>query len=461
VVTRHGAVRNCGSCGRRLAQDNRDDICSLCQKKEAVGAARAPDVPAEFWAYEDLQCALDTWHMGKVIAAYRVHPLHRRPLSQEVVAGWVGISQVQLSRIENGGPIRDLDRLEMWARTLRIPENLLWFRLTRGVTEADDGFNGIGGSAVAASALEDLDAWQLADALTRSPISVPTLAEMEQAVYGYAARYPHTPPAALLPPVARQMTRMRLVISEPQPLAVRRRCVALLGILSGVAGHLALDLGHHSQAEGMFRVGQLAAHEADNHDLAAWIAATQSIGPFYAGRVATAADLLAHAEREAAQGSSQRRRAWAAALHARALAAAGRHHDALAALDRAHAHLAATADPPSGTDFFDQHRLDGLAGECHLLLREPKPAAHLLGQALARRDTSDAKGRALLTLNLAACRVIEHEPEQATQLIGAALELAHGALVRPILDRARAVRADMAGWSPSPPLADLDARLVG
>jgi len=130
-VTRNGTVRNCGSCGRRLAQDNRDDICSLCQRKEAEGTARAPDVPAGFWAGEDMQRALDTWHMGKVIAAYRVHPFHRRPLSQEVVAGWVGISQVQLSRIENGGPIRDLDRLEMWARTLQIPETLLWFRLSR------------------------------------------------------------------------------------------------------------------------------------------------------------------------------------------------------------------------------------------------------------------------------------------------------------------------------------------
>lgn len=283
---------------------------------------------------------------------------------------------------------------------------------------------------------------------------------MEQAVYGYAGRCPNTPPAELLPPVTRQMTRMRHVIAQPQPLHIRRRSVAVLGILSGVAGQLALDLGRHDQADAMFRVGQLAASEAADHDLAAWIAATRSIGPFYARQYVTTVDLLACAQRHADRGSSHRRRAWTAALHARALAAAGQLRDALAALDRAHAHIAAATDPPSGTDFFDQHRLDGLAGECQLLLRRPEPAADYLTRALAQRAATDAKGRALLTLDLAACRIIENERDEAAQLLAGALNLAHGALVRPILDRARAVRADMAGWTPSPALADLDARLA-
>jgi hypothetical protein len=54
----------------------------------------------------------------------------------------------------------------------------------------------------------------------------------------------------------------------------------------------------------------------------------------------------------------------------------------------------------------------------------------------------------------------QHEPDEAARLVGAALDLAHGALVRPILDRARAVRADMAGWTPSAALIHLDARLA-
>ncbi len=42
---------------------------------------------------------------------------------------WLGLSQPQVSRIENGPPIRNLDTLVYWARTLHIPPELLWFRL--------------------------------------------------------------------------------------------------------------------------------------------------------------------------------------------------------------------------------------------------------------------------------------------------------------------------------------------
>ncbi|MGH2733251.1 MAG: AAA family ATPase [Actinomycetota bacterium] len=46
-----------------------------------------------------------------------------------MVGAWVGITQAQLSRIENGPPIVHLDRLVHWARILRIPQEHLWFKL--------------------------------------------------------------------------------------------------------------------------------------------------------------------------------------------------------------------------------------------------------------------------------------------------------------------------------------------
>ncbi|MDG4808083.1 hypothetical protein O7634_15110 [Micromonospora sp. WMMD1120] len=50
-------------------------------------------------------------------------------LPQTVVAGWLGITQAQLSRVENGPPLVHLDRLAHWATLLRIPAPCLWFRL--------------------------------------------------------------------------------------------------------------------------------------------------------------------------------------------------------------------------------------------------------------------------------------------------------------------------------------------
>src|SRR5260370_13839359 len=73
--------------------------------------------------------ALTTWHMGRVIYAYRTHPHHGRPLSQETVGGWLGLTQAQLSRIENGRAPEELTKLIRYAQILGIPPKLLWFAL--------------------------------------------------------------------------------------------------------------------------------------------------------------------------------------------------------------------------------------------------------------------------------------------------------------------------------------------
>lgn len=132
-------VRYCRGCGARLAADRSGPECEPCGRRERGLLVAAPQVPAEFWGVDQVRDALDSWHMGRVIAAYRTHPYHRRPLSQELVGGWVGVTQAQLSRIEHGSAIKDLDRLILWAQTLRIPSRHLWFKLPeqRPISVAD------------------------------------------------------------------------------------------------------------------------------------------------------------------------------------------------------------------------------------------------------------------------------------------------------------------------------------
>ncbi|MEU7608853.1 hypothetical protein [Micromonospora sp. NPDC049204] len=87
-------------------------------------------VPASFWEHEPVRQALAERHLGRVIRAYRCHPYHGRvALPQSVVSGWLGITQAQLSRVENGPPLVHLDRLAHWAQLLRVPPGSLWFRL--------------------------------------------------------------------------------------------------------------------------------------------------------------------------------------------------------------------------------------------------------------------------------------------------------------------------------------------
>src|SRR5215472_11837657 len=101
-------MRYCDRCGTRLAQDNTESSCSACVRHSAY---RPPPVSPAFWDTDQMRDALATWHMGKVLYAYRTHPHHGRVLSQEQVAGWLGLTQAQLSRIENGKPPDTLSKL--------------------------------------------------------------------------------------------------------------------------------------------------------------------------------------------------------------------------------------------------------------------------------------------------------------------------------------------------------------
>jgi transcriptional regulator with XRE-family HTH domain len=74
-----------------------------------------------------MRAALASWHMGRVIHAYRTHRHHRRTLSQELVAGWLGLTQAKLSHLENGRAPEQLSKLIHYSRVLAIPVDLLWF----------------------------------------------------------------------------------------------------------------------------------------------------------------------------------------------------------------------------------------------------------------------------------------------------------------------------------------------
>jgi tetratricopeptide (TPR) repeat protein len=128
-----GAPRYC-QCGQRLARDHAGAVCSSCERQAVNGRSGPPLVLAGFWETLAFRDAFAAQHIGHVARAYRRHPDHaarygRDGISQERLGGWLGMTQAQVSRIENGPPIRNLDTLAYWARILSIPARLLWFKL--------------------------------------------------------------------------------------------------------------------------------------------------------------------------------------------------------------------------------------------------------------------------------------------------------------------------------------------
>ena len=120
-------ARYCDRCGARLARDNRAALCGPCSSPAAL--RDPPAVPPGFWDVAAIRDALDTWHMGRVIHAYRHHPWHGQVLRQSVVGDWFGLTQTQVSRIENGRAPEEISKLVRWARLLGIPPERLWFGL--------------------------------------------------------------------------------------------------------------------------------------------------------------------------------------------------------------------------------------------------------------------------------------------------------------------------------------------
>lgn len=308
--------------------------------------------------------------------------------------------------------------------------------------------------------------WELADTLTRSSLSPTAIGFMEEAVTSLAARYPFTPPAELIPSVQSMVRAVNDALGRSQPLSTRARCVRLAGVLCGVAGQLADDTGRPDQSAAWFSAAGVAAGETGDRDMAAWTLALRSIGCHFRGEYAESAMML---DRASADGSSSmpRRRAWLAALSARAQAAVASlrgisgnsRGEVMRAVDGARDWLEA-AGPPTGTDFFDAPRLAGIAGTALLLLGDAEDAKAQIGEALVGRAAGDVKGRALLTLDLAECMAACREPEEAAALAVRAVSMTGTGIVLPVVARATAVHRVLQPWSGTRAVAELGGCLA-
>lgn len=227
---------------------------------------------------------------------------------------------------------------------------------------------------------------------------------------------------------------------------------------AGIAGNLHNDLGDPARAGDYFEIGRRAGHEAEDPALTAWVLTTESIGPLHTRRPREAAGLVDQAVALVAGTGNPRREAWVAAMAARAHAALGEQEAAIGALTHSRTALGA-ADDPTGMDFFDTARLEGIAGTVHLHLGHTTESVEHLTAAIAHRDQADAKGRALLTFDLAECAVRSGDPDHAVGLAHQTLDTAAGQYVAPIVERAQALHAQLAGFPQQPRAAEYRERL--
>ncbi len=348
-----------------------------------------------------MRAALDAWHMGRVIAAYRTHPHHGRPLRQETVAAWVGITQPQLSRIENGPPITDLGRLTQWARLLCIPPERLWFQVQRQraapppahaplpapvpvAARAAPAVPGGGGDAGAVAA------WRTVDAQI-----------------GGAHLY------ATVTAYLRDQVAPRLFGGKGDEGAGVFTAAAAL---TEMAGWMAHDAGHDNRAERHFTRARDLSGVGDDSHLRVHVLASLAHLAHHRARPDDAIDYAAQGQQELTAGPSHPElaaRLWA--LQARGHAAAGRSRETRALPGRAETALQGGngAAPSPWVSPFDAGSLAGEAARCMRQLGDLPAAQHHAQRVLELWPAGRTRSRAFGHLTLAGVLIERGELEQA------------------------------------------------
>ncbi|MGH7743953.1 MAG: helix-turn-helix domain-containing protein [Candidatus Dormibacteria bacterium] len=382
--------------------------------------------------------ALDTWHMGVVLAVYRNHPFHGRVLRQETVAGWVGITQAQLSRIENGPAIKDLDKLMQWARMLDVPAHLLWFQLPdqqRHIYPSAEL-----GPRVAVSSL---------------PVPQPTAGSFQlvrvgghggqaassdmAAMHAFRAADRHVGGGHLYATVVDYLhTDMapRLFGGNHQDKTVFTAAAAL----TEMAGWMAHDAGHDDQARAHFGRALDMSEVGCDRQLSAHVLASMSHLAHHTCQPHEAIR-LARAGEDALSGGPRNSglEAHVVAMQARGFAALGEPSETAALLGRAEKALEHSYSEESSVwvSRFDEGSLASEAARCMRQLRQLPQAQRHAERIIELRPTHRTRSRALGQLILATVLIEQGQPEQACALAKEVLDATQSLSSYPVIEQLR------------------------
>jgi transcriptional regulator with XRE-family HTH domain len=322
----------------------------------------APVVPLAFWDWPPLKAALAAHHMGEVSKQYRHNPAHGRVVRQNELASWLGRTQGAISRIERSANApHDLRLLVRYASALRIPAELLWFDLPgrelperrnsapllvsrRPVEEV--------GETLDVSSLSEMEfiRRRLADTLGTGTATEASLDDWERTTLGYGEATRWVDSRALLSSLMADFTDLERQLSTRQPTRSQRRLCRVAAQLAGLTSLVLTKLNVHGPARSWARTARLAADEAGDPAVRAWVEAQEAYALYYGGGSPGSAVEAARLAQTLSRGPSVGT-ALAAALEARAHGVMGHRDEAYRALHRANdalSHLHGAARSASG-----------------------------------------------------------------------------------------------------------------
>ncbi|MFB7718200.1 XRE family transcriptional regulator [Nocardia sp. NPDC056100] len=428
------AQRYCGRCGSRLNRYNRETFCAPCEGAARDELRRPLLVPPTFWQTDQMRDALDTWHMGRVIFAYRIHPFHCRPLPQELVATWLGLTQAQLSRIEKGPAPEQLSKLIRWAEILEIPPSLLWFKLPVGSRVTLDDVNrqdfiraALSVSVVAATQQPLLE---LLGKIEPTPIpslvGMPEIEQVRTAAREFSS-WDHTYGGGLVREAVTTQLRYAVnLLGAHCAEKLRQELHSAVGFLGHTAGFMAFDAYAHADARSMFQLGLTCAEEVSDWHLRSKVLSSMARQAIWCGHPDDGLTFIELAMVRADRLTATER-AMLHAARARALAKLHRTEEAVRAVghaDEEFSHASPDNDPP-WMAYYDAAQHSGDTG--HALFdvaldgRFASEAHTRLEVAVAGHTAAFVRSRAISGIKLASLTMATGDPLEAAAIGQAAL----------------------------------------
>ena len=486
-------VRRC-PCRTRLARDHHGSQCARCVQRARDWSQQPPPVPAAFWNTPEMRAALSSRHMGQVIRVYRTHPHHPQPICQDRAAGWLHLTQTQLSRLETGPAPDSLSKLTHWARVLGVPPDLLWFALpgramaraalvpTTTEPDAEDAAWQVDRSKSAAELcageLDDMNRRELLRLLSLAgplggladwPLSDERLRGRDGgALEDYAALNAHLwqvfvlsrSKPAVFPLIKSHLDTVTTSLQQTQHTDDRRRLCVLAADLFQLAGEVCFDANHYTEAAHCYTLAASASREADAFDLWACALVRHAFIALRERAAGQALPLLELAGSVARRGNSElSTRHWVAAVQAQAFASLGDLDACEHALDQAQeVHDLDCQVHNGGWLRFDGSRLAEERGTCYVSLRRPDLAEAALTAALGQDLSARRRGSVLVDLALIGAQ--RHDRDQLLAYALPALDTARDTASGYLARRLHELRSQLGPLHADPQVRQLDQHIV-
>ncbi len=267
-------------------------------------------------------------------------------------------------------------------------------------------------------------------------------------------------PEAALPAVMAQHRAIgRIAVSVPARL--RQRTLTLYAQLNSLLGWMLLESDDYSGARHYYERARVLAHEAENDELAAYIAGATGQRALSQGDVRTALEQAVLAQTWAEHAGTKHARAYAAHVGMRAHLKAGRQAKAERLLDVEYAALSEPdqAEPAPWWYFFDSSYFWGARAQFQTAFGDPATAVETATHAVETVDPANNRDHVLRQINLSEAYVRADEPAAACHVLAQAARLATGNTSCYIAQRLGEVRTSLAPWDNDRHVRELDVLL--